>query len=128
MSCWSVLLLLVTTLFVAESYALQVDVSEVQNYTKLASWKYSTLYRIQANAGYENNPLLIHLVGSRYGTDACNYFRFCTEWLGKWMELINPPYSDIGYGYGFLLTKEIEDNYHSLLYSLLGDKWYDKVG
>lgn len=49
------------------SLALQVRVAEVQNYTKLASWGKSSLYRVEADAGYETNPLLIHLVGSRYG-------------------------------------------------------------
>ena len=34
---------------------------------------------------------------------------------------------DIGYAYGFLLSKEIDEAYHSLLYTLIGDKWYDKV-
>ena len=35
--------------------------------------------------------------------------------------------SDIGYAYGFLLSKEMEEAYNSLLYKLVGDKWYDKV-
>ena len=47
--------------------ALQPNVSEVQGYTRLRSWKNSTLYEIQANTDYEFNPYLIHLVGSRYG-------------------------------------------------------------
>lgn len=45
----------------------RVEVSDVSGYTKLRSWKKSTLYRVEADAGYEANPLLLHLVGSRYG-------------------------------------------------------------
>ena len=36
--------------------------------------------------------------------------------------------ADIGYGYGYLLADEIEAAYWSLMESLLGDKFYDKVG
>lgn len=35
--------------------------------------------------------------------------------------------ADIGYGYGYLLSKQISASYHSLLYSILGDQWYDKL-
>ena len=59
--------LLVLVLLATGANAVQVSVSEVQNYTKLANWEKSSLYRVEANAGYETNPLLIHLVGSRYG-------------------------------------------------------------
>ena len=48
--------------------ALFVNVSEVTGYTKLRSWKQSSLYRVEADAGYQNNPLLLQLKGSRYGT------------------------------------------------------------
>lgn len=59
--------LLALLLLAAGGSALQVSVAEVQNYTKLASWEKSSLYRVEANTDYETNPLLIHLVGSRYG-------------------------------------------------------------
>ena len=59
--------LLTLFLLAAGGSALQVSVAEVQNYTKLASWEKSSLYRVEANTDYETNPLLIHLVGSRYG-------------------------------------------------------------
>ena len=36
-------------------------------------------------------------------------------------------FTDIGYAYGYLLADEIAENYHSLLESVLGDKWYDEV-
>lgn len=49
------------------SSSLTVNVSEVSDYTKLRSWKQSTLYRVESDAGYDSNPLLLHLVGSRYG-------------------------------------------------------------
>ena len=38
-----------------------------------------------------------------------------------------PICADIGYGYGYLLSKQISASYYYLLYSLLGDKWYDKL-
>lgn len=63
----SSLSLLALLLLAAGGSALQVSVAEVQNYTKLASWEKSSLYRVEADTGYETNPLLIHLVGSRYG-------------------------------------------------------------
>lgn len=45
-----------------------VKVSDVSSYTKLRSWKQSTLYRIETtDAGYLTDPLLLQLVGSRYG-------------------------------------------------------------
>ena len=47
--------------------SLPLNVSEVTGYSNLGSWKSSTLYRVETDAGYVNNPLLIHLVGSRYG-------------------------------------------------------------
>ena len=34
---------------------------------------------------------------------------------------------DIGYGYGYLLAREVAENYQALMKSLLGDKWYDEV-
>ena len=68
----SSLSLLALLLLVGGGTALQVSVAEVQNYTKLASWEKSSLYRVEANAGYETNPLLIHLVGSRYGKNKLN--------------------------------------------------------
>ena len=47
--------------------SLPVKVSEVSSYTRLRSWNQSTLYSIETDAGYLANPLLLHLVGSRYG-------------------------------------------------------------
>lgn len=47
--------------------SLGMNISEVSGYTKLRSWKQSTLYRIETDANYEVNPLLLQLVGSRYG-------------------------------------------------------------
>ena len=35
--------------------------------------------------------------------------------------------AEIGYSYGYLLADEIRINYHALLHSLIGDKWYDQV-
>ena len=35
--------------------------------------------------------------------------------------------ADIGYAYGSMLAKEIDYAYHTLLESLLGDKFYDKL-
>ena len=34
---------------------------------------------------------------------------------------------EIGYSYGYLLANEIREAYVTLLSSLVGDKWYDKV-
>ncbi len=48
--------------------SLPLNTSEVSGYQKLKSWKNSTLFRVQTNAsGYTYDPLLIHLVGARYG-------------------------------------------------------------
>lgn len=47
--------------------ALQLDVADVEGFTKLRSWGKSALYQVQAQTNYESNPYLIHLVGSRYG-------------------------------------------------------------
>ncbi len=56
--------------------AIDVSISEVKGYTHLASYKNSTLYRVQpASSDYETNPLLLHLVGSRYGR--------CNGWWGR---------------------------------------------
>ena len=63
------LLLVLSVLLWADSASsLTVQVAEVSNYTKLRSWKESSLYRVEVEEGlYEVNPLLLHLVGSRYG-------------------------------------------------------------
>ena len=48
--------------------ALPLNMVEVTGYEKLRSYKSSSLYQVQtADADYKYNPLLIHLVGQRYG-------------------------------------------------------------
>ena len=37
-------------------------------------------------------------------------------------------FAEIGYSYGYLLAREIHAAYETLLSSLIGEKWYDKVG
>lgn len=59
--------LLLVLVSVGGCYSLLVNVSEVTSFTKLRSWKQSTLYRVEAEAGYQSNPLLLQVVGSRYG-------------------------------------------------------------
>ncbi len=60
--------LVVLLLSIWRCSSLSVNVSEVSGYTKLRSWKQSSLYRIElAESDYESNPLLLQLVGSRYG-------------------------------------------------------------
>ena len=54
-------------LFFTVGAGLEVSVSDVKGYTRLSACKNSTLYRVEAKSDYETAPLLIHLVGSRYG-------------------------------------------------------------
>lgn len=118
--------LLALLLLATGGSALQVSVAEVQNYSKLASWENSSLYRVEANTGYETNPLLIHLVGSRYGENilSINLVRAICKlgasalsslsgrgWHFANVKVMFCP-SDIGYAYGFLLSKEIQEAYH----------------
>ena len=63
----NVLLVFVLSLLVVYSSTIPVKVADVKGYTKLRSRGDSALYRVQADTRYEVNPLLIHLVGSRYG-------------------------------------------------------------
>ncbi len=64
---WVVKLLVFIVLGCWSCSSLAVNVSDVSEFSKLRSWKQSTLYKIESDAGYETNPLLIQLVGSRYG-------------------------------------------------------------
>lgn len=50
---------------------LDLKVVEPSGFVKLSSWGQSALYRVQAASDYDDNPLLLHLVGARYG-----------EWVG----------------------------------------------
>ena len=51
----------------ASCWALNPSVSEPKGYARLDAWKNATLYRVEVDGDYENNPLLIHLTGCRYG-------------------------------------------------------------
>ena len=46
---------------------LHPNVGEVKGYVKLNSWGNSSLYQLLTDSNYETEPLLVHLVGSRYG-------------------------------------------------------------
>ena len=46
---------------------LHPKVGEVKGYVKLNSWGNSSLYQLLTDSDYETEPLLAHLVGSRYG-------------------------------------------------------------
>jgi len=71
------LLAVTVTLFLRASYgSLPLNMAEVTGYEKLRSCKSSSLYQVQTDAGYTHNPLLIHLVGSRYGKTGTH---FCTD-------------------------------------------------
>ena len=48
------------------------NVGEVKGYVKLSSWGNSSLYQLLTDSNYETEPLLVHLVGSRYG-ESLNY-------------------------------------------------------
>lgn len=62
------MLSVVLLLLAGSCSAIDVKVSDVKGYTRLASYKNSTLYRVQpASSDYETAPLMLHLVGSRYG-------------------------------------------------------------
>ena len=70
MEKWVANLLLLVVLGCWSGTCLPVKVSDVSGFTKLRSWKQSTLYRIESDADYDTNPLLLQLVGSRYGNPA----------------------------------------------------------
>ena len=81
-------------------------------------------------ASYETNPLLIHLVGSRYGRNVLGNMHWgnVLGWAGLLSAIeVLLLLADVGYAYGFLLSEQIDEAYHSLLYALIGDKWYDQV-
>lgn len=70
----SLSLLVIVLLNSLACFSLSVNISEVSSYTKLRNWKESTLYRVETDAAYEINPLLLHLVGSRYGEHVAMQF------------------------------------------------------
>lgn len=100
MTCHMILAVFLLLSIDFKGSSLDVKVAEVKGYNKIKEYKSSTLYQVQADTDYAVNPLLVHLVGSRY---------------------------DMGYAYGYMLSKEIDYAYHALLTSLIGDKFYDKV-
>lgn len=60
-------LLLLLVVPASASVPLQPKVGEVKGYVKLSSWGNSSLYQLLTDSDYETEPLLAHLVGSRYG-------------------------------------------------------------
>ena len=89
----NVLLVFVLSLLVVYSSTIPVKVEDVKGYTKLRSRGDSALYRVQADTRYEVNPLLIHLVGSRYG--GCGSLMLITHTHTRLSVFFNPKFPGI---------------------------------
>lgn len=60
------LTLLLEVVPASASIPLQPKVGDVKGYVKLNSWGNSSLYQLLTDSDYATEPLLVHLVGSRY--------------------------------------------------------------
>ena len=70
MTCHMILVVFLLLSIDFKGSSLDVKVAEVKGYDKIKEYKSSTLYQVQADTDYAVNPLLVHLVGSRYGAFA----------------------------------------------------------